>query len=158
MQHHHSLVSQSLQQTIDSLPSISDLSLNLISFFPISPEYGYGPVRLYVFEWLHVYSVLRVYVVCMSANMSIWVVFLFFYLVNSDLNLFFFIITIIFFAPAHCQSCPHKSRTTSVESLQSVLHKHCMNVGAGPPTGYCCVILLPTWLLHSIIMSVSSQL
>lgn len=44
MQHHHSLVSRSLQPSIDSLPSISDLSLNLISFSPpTSPEDGCGP-------------------------------------------------------------------------------------------------------------------
>ncbi len=34
MQHHHSQASRSLQPAIDSLPSISDLSLNLISFSP----------------------------------------------------------------------------------------------------------------------------
>ena len=38
MQHHHSRVSRSLQPTIDSLPSISDLSLNLISFSPPPPR------------------------------------------------------------------------------------------------------------------------
>ena len=57
MQHHHSRVSRSLQPTIDSLPSISDLSLNLISFSPpTSPEYDYGPVHSYVFEWLRVFA------------------------------------------------------------------------------------------------------
>lgn len=62
MQHHHSRVSQSLQPTIDSLPSISDLSLNLISFSPTSQECGYGPVHSYVFEWLRVDGV---YSVCL---------------------------------------------------------------------------------------------
>lgn len=38
MQHHHSRVSRSLQPAIDSLPSISDLSLNLISFSPPPPK------------------------------------------------------------------------------------------------------------------------
>lgn len=72
MQHHHSLVSRSLQPSIDSLPSISDLSLNLISFLPTPPPplqprlpggTAMGRWTHMVFEWLHVYGVLSVCVV-----------------------------------------------------------------------------------------------
>lgn len=143
MQHHHSRVSWSLQPTIDSLPSISDLSLNLISFSLTSPENGFGPVHLYVFEWLHVYDALRVCCICaclcmcphsfgkLSAGLS---------LVNRVPNQVFIVIIVIL-----CLLIVNHtlSRAIFVESRwQSFRYKHCLNAEAGLLRGYWCLVVI----------------
>lgn len=101
MQRHRSPVSPGPQQTIDSLPPISDFSPNLISFSPASPM---GPRARTSLSGLHVHRV-------RCAHVHVF----FPPTVNREPNLLFVIIIIIF---RHLIN-HNLSRPAFVESQQS---------------------------------------